>query len=671
MSITNRLDGLASGAAIKVPCDVATLAAITLSGEQSIDGVTTSGSRVLVKNQADSTENGIYVSDTGDWARAKDFDGSLDVVKGTLVTVTGGTTNADTVWRVTTANDVVVGTSSITWEQGVWGDSSTLTFTAAGANAVQRTMQSKARDIISVVDDGATGDGVTNDRTFLNNSQTDYAGKTLWFPPGTYLVNSNLTLAGVDLAFAKGAKIKPALGVTITITGSVSAGAYQIFDLSVGGHVDLRGADIKATPIEWYGVVGGDVAWSNANATANEPLIDEALLYASFEIQFKTPGLYSTTGHTITAAHKFTGLGISDTNAIYGDGKVFSDNAFMVSQGALLAGLKYVFQNGAGSECPIFEDISVIGDPADCVALGVMASSTAVLNWQCHAFRCKFKGYIGQHLAWANWNTWEACFIQGVRAPCAHTSWNDSTLGGSACYVQKQNYVGCLFSQTQQVSGNIFLQNRDGDATPGSLAISNNSFLNCDFEGGFNGLYLMGREQNFVACHLENMLGTYWVSGEASTYDSLWQNPSCNTGAGSLTGDLSELIQDIGTRSSVYPYASAEVMSLTGCTTVPTSNVKYTIVPGPIKFVHLDIQVVGGTSNATTKTLTTLPVPLRPSGDRVGLMQIIDNGGSYVLGSCIVKSTGVIELYASAAFGAWTASGACTIQNFSITYSLV
>lgn len=670
MAQVDRLYALVGGAAIKVPCDVATVSNITLSGEQTIDGVTTAESRVLVKNQTDTTENGIYTSDTGDWTRTKDFDGNLDAVKGTIVTVTGGTVGADTVWRLSTANPVEIGSSNITWEQGIWGDSSTLSFIAAGANAVQRTMQSKARDIISVVDDGATGDGVTNDRTALNNSQSDYAGKTLWFPPGTYLVNSNLTLAGVDLAFAKGAKLKPASGVTITINGSIKAGPYQICDLSAGGHVDLRGADVAAAPIEWYGVTGGDVAWSNANATANEPLIDEALLYFPFEIQFKTPGFYSTTGHTITAAHKFTGLGISDTNAIYGDGELFSDDAFMVSQGALLAGKKYVFQNGAGSDCPIFEDISIIGDPTDCIALGILASSTAVLNWQCHAFKCKFKGYIGQHLAWANWNTWEACFIQGDRACAAHTSWNDTTGAGSACYVQKQNYVGCLFSQTQQVSGNIFLQNRDGDATPSSLAISNNSFVSCDFEGGFNGLYLMGREQNFIACHLENMKGTYWVSGEASTYDSLWQNPSCNTGAGTLTGDLYELLQDIGTRSSVYPLSTAVVTSLTGCTTVPTSNIKYTLIPGPIKFVHLDIQAVGATSNATTKTLTTLPVWLRPAADKTGTIQISDNGGAYVVGAYIVKTTGVIEVYASVNFGAWTAAGVATIQNGSITYSL-
>ena len=59
--------------AIKPPVDVATTANITLSGEQTIDGVLTSGSRVLVKNQSTASQNGIYVSSSGAWSLAADF----------------------------------------------------------------------------------------------------------------------------------------------------------------------------------------------------------------------------------------------------------------------------------------------------------------------------------------------------------------------------------------------------------------------------------------------------------------------------------------------------------------------------------------------------------------------------------------------------------------------
>lgn len=113
---TDRLNGLSTSVAIKPPCKVATTANITLSGEQTIDGVAVvSGDRVLVKDQTDATENGIYVVDTTAWDRAKDFDGNRDVVQGTIVLVRPA--SDDTLfWEVTSANPIVIGTSNITFE---------------------------------------------------------------------------------------------------------------------------------------------------------------------------------------------------------------------------------------------------------------------------------------------------------------------------------------------------------------------------------------------------------------------------------------------------------------------------------------------------------------------------------------------------------------------------
>lgn len=112
----DRLTGLLGSTAIKAPCAVATTAAITLSGEQTIDGVTTSASRVLVKNQSSSIDNGIYVSDSGAWSRAVDFDGPRDVVEGTLIKVNGGSVGVG-FWYVTTTGTPVPGTDAIAFGQ--------------------------------------------------------------------------------------------------------------------------------------------------------------------------------------------------------------------------------------------------------------------------------------------------------------------------------------------------------------------------------------------------------------------------------------------------------------------------------------------------------------------------------------------------------------------------
>jgi len=105
MTAVDRLNGVTSGVAVKAPVKAATTANITLSGEQTIDGVSiVSGDRVLVKSQTDTTENGIYNASIGAWSRAVDFDGVRDVVEGTIVSVNSGTLYADTIWRVDTSS---------------------------------------------------------------------------------------------------------------------------------------------------------------------------------------------------------------------------------------------------------------------------------------------------------------------------------------------------------------------------------------------------------------------------------------------------------------------------------------------------------------------------------------------------------------------------------------
>jgi hypothetical protein len=98
---TDRIDGLTTSIAVKAPCRVATTGPITLTGEQTVDGVAVvAEDRVLVQNQLIAINNGIYVADTSVWLRARDFDGNRDVAKGTLVLVNEGATYAASLFRV-------------------------------------------------------------------------------------------------------------------------------------------------------------------------------------------------------------------------------------------------------------------------------------------------------------------------------------------------------------------------------------------------------------------------------------------------------------------------------------------------------------------------------------------------------------------------------------------
>lgn len=89
----------------------------------------------------------------------------------------------------------------------------------------------------SVYNYGATGDGSTDDRTALfdANAAAAAAGAGLVIEPGTFLVNSALTLS-VPVKFA-GGKLKPANGVTVTFSNEILASPRQIFDTSLGGTI--------------------------------------------------------------------------------------------------------------------------------------------------------------------------------------------------------------------------------------------------------------------------------------------------------------------------------------------------------------------------------------------------------------------------------------------------
>jgi hypothetical protein len=96
--VDNALEGLKPKAAVRVASTANVVIASALEAGDSIDGVVlVAGDRVLLKNQSDSEENGIYIaSATGAASRSTDFDSlsPIDEINGALVAVQEGTANA-------------------------------------------------------------------------------------------------------------------------------------------------------------------------------------------------------------------------------------------------------------------------------------------------------------------------------------------------------------------------------------------------------------------------------------------------------------------------------------------------------------------------------------------------------------------------------------------------
>ncbi len=110
------VDSVSAGLNVKPAALCATTANITLLGEQTLDGITTLLSRVLVKNQTLAKENGIYLSGAGAWTRVTDMDAWAEV-PGAFVFVERGTLYADTAFVCTADPGGTLDVTSITWSQ--------------------------------------------------------------------------------------------------------------------------------------------------------------------------------------------------------------------------------------------------------------------------------------------------------------------------------------------------------------------------------------------------------------------------------------------------------------------------------------------------------------------------------------------------------------------------
>jgi hypothetical protein len=90
----------------------ATTANITLSGTFTVDGVPlVLGNRVLVKDQTDQTQNGLYTVASGAWTRTN------DQLLGSIISVQEGTINGDVIFMCTTNATIILGVTSIVFSR--------------------------------------------------------------------------------------------------------------------------------------------------------------------------------------------------------------------------------------------------------------------------------------------------------------------------------------------------------------------------------------------------------------------------------------------------------------------------------------------------------------------------------------------------------------------------
>lgn len=190
------VDAARQGLDVKQSVRAATTGPVNLANQleagDTLDTTVTlvAGNRVLVKDQATASENGIYVvQSTGAAVRATDADGTADtgtVSGGTFTFVEEGTVNADSGWVVSSNGTIAVGTDPINWAQ----------FSGTGQITAGDGM-SKDGNILNV--------GGTTDRISVTANAVDIA--STYVGQGTITTLGTITTGtwnGTDIAVADG-----------------------------------------------------------------------------------------------------------------------------------------------------------------------------------------------------------------------------------------------------------------------------------------------------------------------------------------------------------------------------------------------------------------------------------------------------------------------------------
>jgi len=231
------VDATKSGLDVKDSVRVATTAAGTLASDfvngDTIDGVSlATGDRILIKNQADASENGIYtVKASGAPDRATDYDANSEVTPGAFSFVEEGTVNADTGWVLTNDGSITVGTTDLAFTQ----------FSGAGLITAGDGLTKSGNNLAVNVDDSSLE--INSDSLRI---KTTYAGQTSITTLGTIATG---TWNATDIGVAHGG------------TGSSTAsGARTNLGVAIGSDVqayDAQLADIAAlSPTDGNIIIG-------------------------------------------------------------------------------------------------------------------------------------------------------------------------------------------------------------------------------------------------------------------------------------------------------------------------------------------------------------------------------------------------------------------------------
>jgi hypothetical protein len=247
------VDNLVTGLKTRIITRVATTGNINLSNAlengDTLDGITlATGNKILVKDQTDATENGIYdVVASGAASRNTEFN-TVAELAGQMVIVQEGSTNADKFFLCTTDNSGSIGSVNITFTVVVPSNVGDVTLNGVQTLTNKTLTSPVISDVVSVsngninLTPNGTGKvvvkGNTNPGTVVFNCESNSHGQTVKSQPHSASVTNVLTLPpGGDQEI-----------VGTTATQTLTNKTLGITSLDIDGGTDI-GADLTTSDL--------------------------------------------------------------------------------------------------------------------------------------------------------------------------------------------------------------------------------------------------------------------------------------------------------------------------------------------------------------------------------------------------------------------------------------